>query len=264
MMSDYGTIRRSSCFDRFSASFRRAYYTFLFVALYLIPLLFICWSCFQIAKSLLLGSPLRIREGLLRRQELNRRKVAKMVLVVVAAFAISWTPYFLVSFITQHVENYFTKHDYFFTMLCINLFAFLNSSINPFIYAVMSSRFRAGFGDLARCLIHCSTSPTSSIVEQEMSIPSKPSIATKCKQNQRRMLLLECETRISTETVDSQGFHVHHRIELHNNDHTLRVGDVAGASAPSGKRMGSESHILDSCQVKSACANNRPAKRVSI
>lgn len=68
-----------------------------------------------------------------------------MVMVVAAAFAFSWTPYFLVSMVTQFGSNYLEKQNYFFTMLSINLLAFLNSCVNPFIYAAMSSRFRAGF-----------------------------------------------------------------------------------------------------------------------
>ncbi|KAK8771073.1 hypothetical protein V5799_025683 [Amblyomma americanum] len=68
-----------------------------------------------------------------------------MVMVVAAAFALSWTPYFLVSMVTQFGTNYLEKQNYFFTMLSINLFAFLNSCVNPFIYAAMSRRFRGGF-----------------------------------------------------------------------------------------------------------------------
>lgn len=85
-------------------------------------------------------------------------QVAKMVLVVVAAFTISWTPYFLVSIVTQYQQvNFMVEHNYFFTMLCINMFGFLNSSINPIIYAVMSTRFRSGFASIARTLLLCSS-----------------------------------------------------------------------------------------------------------
>lgn len=81
-----------------------------------------------------------------------------MVLVVVAAFTISWTPYFIVSIVTQYQQvNFMVKHNYFFTMLCINMFGFLNSSINPIIYAVMSTRFRSGFASIARSLLLCSS-----------------------------------------------------------------------------------------------------------
>uniref|UniRef100_T1IPV2 G-protein coupled receptors family 1 profile domain-containing protein n=1 Tax=Strigamia maritima TaxID=126957 RepID=T1IPV2_STRMM len=152
LQSDYGVIHRLTCFDEFSDDFRNGYFIFLFVFIYVLPLGFITGTCFNIAKELLKGTSLH-RQGNLRRQEINKRKIAKMVIVVVIAFTISWTPYFLVTLISQfHTSNFLEKGQFFFTMLCINLFAFLNSCINPFIYALMSKRFRNGFRNIVRSL----------------------------------------------------------------------------------------------------------------
>lgn len=77
-----------------------------------------------------------------------------MVIVVALAFAICWTPYFTISMVTQyHPVNYFEHQNYYFTMLCINLFAFTNSCVNPFIYACMSVRFRNGFKSILRPVV---------------------------------------------------------------------------------------------------------------
>ncbi|XP_023210699.1 QRFP-like peptide receptor [Centruroides sculpturatus] len=145
LSSSYGTITRLTCFITLEPKFRQGYYTFLFIFIYLLPLIFIGGTCYLIARCLLKEIAFH-RQGSLRRQEAYRRKVAKMVIIVVIAFTISWTPYFLVSIITQYQpENFFERENFFFTMLCINLFAFINSCVNPFIYAVMSTRFRSGF-----------------------------------------------------------------------------------------------------------------------
>ncbi|XP_023228103.1 QRFP-like peptide receptor [Centruroides sculpturatus] len=145
LSSSYGTITRLTCFITLEPKFRQGYYTFLFIFIYLLPLIFIGGTCYQIARCLLKEIAFH-RQGSLRRQEAYRRKVAKMVIIVVIAFAISWTPYFLVAIITQYQPvNFLERENFFFTMLCINLFAFLNSCVNPFIYAAMSSRFRSGF-----------------------------------------------------------------------------------------------------------------------
>ncbi|XP_055944439.1 QRFP-like peptide receptor [Argiope bruennichi] len=145
LQSSYGEISRLTCFTNLPDSVRKGYYTFLFVFIYILPLTFIAGTCLQVARCLLKDIPVH-RQGSIRRQEANRRKVAKMVLMVVLAFVISWTPYFLVSIITQYqAQNFMEHHNFFFTMLCINLFAFINSCVNPFIYAAMSTRFRNGF-----------------------------------------------------------------------------------------------------------------------
>ncbi|XP_054154074.1 cholecystokinin receptor type A-like, partial [Oppia nitens] len=150
--SSYGTISRLSCLANFDPQFRKIYYTFLFITFYLIPLLIIGWTCFCIARSLLRITGLN-RQGSLRRQEVNRRKIGQMILIVVLAYTISWTPYFIVSIITQYQKvNFMHKHNFYFTMLSINLFAFLNSGINPFIYAIMSTRFRNGFMKILRLI----------------------------------------------------------------------------------------------------------------
>ncbi|UYV66574.1 hypothetical protein LAZ67_4002151, partial [Cordylochernes scorpioides] len=180
--SSYGAITRHVCYVPFSPLFRRAYYTFLFVAIYALPLLVIAGTCARIAAVLLKGATFH-RQDSLRRKEAHRRKVlptlatystdrfigtnmkrnlwsqiAKMVSVVAVAFAISWTPYFLVSIVTQYQPvNYFEKHNYFFTMLCINLFAFVNSCVNPLIYVIMSSRIR----NRCRRILSCGLPSTS-------------------------------------------------------------------------------------------------------
>ncbi|KAG8185874.1 hypothetical protein JTE90_004416 [Oedothorax gibbosus] len=79
-----------------------------------------------------------------------------MVLMVVVAFAVSWTPYFVVSLVTQWAQvNFLEEGHFFFTMLNLNLLAFLNSCVNPFIYATMSTRFRNGFLRCFRCFCFC-------------------------------------------------------------------------------------------------------------
>lgn len=75
LTSPYGSMHRRTCIPNFPADFRFAYFTILFIAFYLIPLLLIAFTSFCIARSLLRTSVLR-RQGSLLRQEVNRRKVS--------------------------------------------------------------------------------------------------------------------------------------------------------------------------------------------
>ena len=74
LSSDYGTIERLTCFTNFNPSFRKYYFTFLFVFFYVLPLSFITWTCTKIMRCLL-KTTVTYREGSLRRQDANRRKV---------------------------------------------------------------------------------------------------------------------------------------------------------------------------------------------
>lgn len=65
-----------------------------------------------------------------------------MVLVIVFAYIFCWSPYFIITAITQVHYNFFDRGQFFFTMLIINLLAFTHSCVNPIVYFSMSARFR--------------------------------------------------------------------------------------------------------------------------
>ena len=86
-------------------------------------------------------------------------QVARMIIFVAVAFAMAWTPFYMVSFVSQVQKNSFLQRSNFlFTMLLTHLFGFLNSCVNPLIYTAMSDRFRRNFKQMmARfccCICH--------------------------------------------------------------------------------------------------------------
>ncbi|XP_035702810.1 QRFP-like peptide receptor [Folsomia candida] len=170
LYSKYGEFNRVTCFDRFSDNFRFWYFMSLFVLVFLIPLGFIAVTCFSITRVLLKEIPVQTRrDARAVRLEQGRRKVAKMVLIVVLSFVLSWSPYFAVTLVTQlQSDNFLHFGQYFFTMLLINLFAFGNSCINPCIYFAMSARFRKGFLGIFHCSRNCSR-PTTSCMDNTQS-----------------------------------------------------------------------------------------------
>ncbi|CAL8082622.1 unnamed protein product [Orchesella dallaii] len=156
LWSEYGEISRTTCFDQFSPDFRFGYFLFLFLFMYIIPLVFIAFTCLSITKALIQKIPVHPRrDPRAISLEHGRRKVAKMVLVVVFAFMFCWSPYFIITVITQVHYNFFAKGQFFFTMLIINLFAFTHSCINPIVYFSMSARFRKGFICILELVMLC-------------------------------------------------------------------------------------------------------------
>lgn len=75
-------------------------------------------------------------------------QVTKMLAVVVLVFALLWLPYR-----TLVVVNSFLSPPYLnlgFLLFC-RLCVYLNSAVNPVIYALMSQRFREAFHGLFQC-----------------------------------------------------------------------------------------------------------------
>ncbi|XP_041354517.1 allatostatin-A receptor-like [Gigantopelta aegis] len=177
--SDLGQISRQICNDRFdeidvaiygeeafgSGQFRRGFFIFLFLAVYVIPMTLILVTCIKIAVCLLQPisfkrSPVLGRKDASRRKhEENKRKVARMVIVIAVAFIVSWSPQYLVSIISQiqsiHGDTFLREGNFLFTMLMTHLCGFLNSCINPFVYTVMSEKFRRSFKQILGAIFCC-------------------------------------------------------------------------------------------------------------
>jgi hypothetical protein len=86
----------------------------------------------------------------------SKQKVIKMCFVVVIMFGVCWFPMqlyinILRPYLDQIFDEKYVPHFYF----AFHVMAMSNSCINPFIYAVMSSKFRAGYLHYWRHFITC-------------------------------------------------------------------------------------------------------------
>uniref|UniRef100_K1PMX5 G-protein coupled receptor 54 n=1 Tax=Magallana gigas TaxID=29159 RepID=K1PMX5_MAGGI len=91
-----------------------------------------------------------LTRSLRKRRENNKRKVAKMVIVIAVAFILTWSPHYLVSITSVlqksfHKTHIFDKENYVFTMLMTYFFGLANSCMNPLIYNAMSTAFKRRF-----------------------------------------------------------------------------------------------------------------------
>ncbi|XP_021363282.1 orexin receptor type 1-like [Mizuhopecten yessoensis] len=157
--SHYGTVSRQICADRFdeidggTGNFRRVFFLVLAAFMYFLPMIIIITTCSRIARSLL--QPIIIESSqsgarnCKRRDEVNKRKVARMVIVIAVAFILSWSPMYVVNIVSQlqgQGDSFLVHSNFLFTMLIVNLAGFINSCVNPFIYTAMSKKFRKSFG----------------------------------------------------------------------------------------------------------------------
>ena len=69
-----------------------------------------------------------------------------MVIVIAVTFLVLWSPFYLVTFITQvQPVSFIRSQNFLFTMLLIHLIGFANSAVNPFVYALLGDKFRTAF-----------------------------------------------------------------------------------------------------------------------
>jgi hypothetical protein len=86
----------------------------------------------------------------------SKQKVIKMCFIVVIMFGVCWLPLQLYTnilrpYLDEFFHQEYVPHVYF----AFHLMAISNSCVNPAIYGVMSSKFRAGYLHYWHCLITC-------------------------------------------------------------------------------------------------------------
>nr|XP_012419532.1 PREDICTED: thyrotropin-releasing hormone receptor-like [Odobenus rosmarus divergens] len=77
------------------------------------------------------------------------KQVTKMLTGVVLVFALLWLPYHPLVVVNSFLSPPYLNRGFFlFCRLCV----YLNSAVNPIIYALTSQRFREAFHGLSQCL----------------------------------------------------------------------------------------------------------------
>ena len=91
-----------------------------------------------------------------------KRRVTKMVVIIVAVFAVCWLPIQII-LLSQKLEVYPTTIPFIGIQLASNCLAYMNSCVNPFLYAFLSENFRRSFRKIL-----CCSSPVSRRAEYEL------------------------------------------------------------------------------------------------
>ncbi|KAL4240627.1 Galanin-like G-protein coupled receptor npr-9 [Mactra antiquata] len=149
---DYYGELRSTCISQYSIDndmkMQKIFYGSFFFFGYLLPLSLTCVLYGLMLKRLLYG----VAPGGSRRAESARSKkrVTKMVVIVVAIFAICWLP-IQVIFMLQHFGSYPENFTNIAFQMVSNCLAYMNSCVNPILYAFLSDNFRKSFRKVLCC-----------------------------------------------------------------------------------------------------------------
>ncbi|KAL8588372.1 hypothetical protein ACOMHN_024749 [Nucella lapillus] len=164
LLFEYGILHyefydesRSACFNLAHRSnphqgkvFASCFLTFGFV----VPLGIVCCLYGLMLKRLLYG----VVPGGNQSQESIRAKkrVTRMVIIVVIIFAVCWLPIQIILVMIYFNAYPEDKIAYIGLRVASNCLAYMNSCVNPFLYAFLSDNFRRSF----RKLLCCGTAPS--------------------------------------------------------------------------------------------------------
>ncbi|KAK3755830.1 hypothetical protein QZH41_003456 [Actinostola sp. cb2023] len=128
------------------------YYTLaLFLIMYVVPLSLITYlySC-VIRKVWMRHVPGNVTQANQRLEDVAKRRVLKMLITVVIAFALCWLPFHIYLMMVNFYYG-ITSCDISPTILFLGLLlGHSNSAINPWIYFIFNKDYRRNFKDLCR------------------------------------------------------------------------------------------------------------------
>ena len=122
----------------------------LAVLFYIVPVLIITVSYISIICTIKYRNKSSIGNCNYR---INEKKSTKTIFIVILAFVICWSPFIVTSRynVTKgYINGSWPQNEWYYTL--IKLLTYLNSTLNPFIYAVSHPQFRTAFKEMFRCL----------------------------------------------------------------------------------------------------------------
>ena len=124
--------------------FSKIYTAFTYVFLYLIPIFIMAYSYSRVSHRLWVHKPIGDEaENSRGRQRIVQRKkrIIKMLLLVVLAFTILWSPYFTFSLYREFVTSV-DSESFRMKSAILKLIGYSNCCVNPIIYTFLNRAFQ--------------------------------------------------------------------------------------------------------------------------
>ncbi|XP_065055595.1 mu-type opioid receptor-like [Rhopilema esculentum] len=122
-----------------------AYFMVIAGLFYVLPIIImiICYAC--IFKAIRTRNKSKVGE------RINEFRLARTILVIILTFGVCWTPLTIHSY--YNIFKVFMtcyRHEFSWVDVLIKAINYLNSTLNPFIYAILHPQFRVGFCELCK------------------------------------------------------------------------------------------------------------------
>lgn len=128
---------------------RQIYYSIQGVLLFLFPLMYMVYSHYRIFRVLKKHGVMRKRMSLKPGNQMNQRKITKMLAIVTCIFVACYFPFALV-----RALKYFYIFDHDMLWRLVQLMIFTQAAVNPVVYCFYSKQFRTVFKELMWCRWH--------------------------------------------------------------------------------------------------------------
>ncbi|KAM9841617.1 tachykinin receptor 1b [Aulostomus maculatus] len=146
--------------------FRKIYYVCVTLLIYVLPLCIMGYAYTAVGVTLWASEIPGDSSEHYKEQLIAKRKVVKMMMVVVATFAVCWLPYHVYFLLHQFFPELFEQRYIQQVYLAVMWLAMSSTMYNPIIYYCLNSRFRAGFQQ-----VFCCCAPSITKEELEMKSP---------------------------------------------------------------------------------------------
>ncbi|KAI1301232.1 Allatostatin-A receptor [Halotydeus destructor] len=144
---------------RFSDDYSRStYQVCFFLFAYVIPLIIVFLLYVLMLKRLWFGA---VPGGRMSSESVrSKKRVTRMVVVVVVIFAVCWCPIQIV-LVLKAFDAYHMNPAQVVTQIVAHVLAYMNSCVNPILYAFLSENFRKAFNKVIACHRGHSAVPTN-------------------------------------------------------------------------------------------------------
>ncbi|XP_062601370.1 allatostatin-A receptor-like isoform X4 [Saccostrea cucullata] len=204
---NYSGAMRSSCIN-IEEDTLPLFHACFFAFGYVLPLLIICVLYGFLLKRLLYGV---VPGGSQRAENIrSKKRVTRMIIIVVVIFALCWLPIhicFMIQYFDLNYETNIVNTSFLMTANCI---AYMNSCMNPILYAFLSENFRRSFKKLLCCkrerwnkFEYERTQARGHEKENKDTKDTLLNNATKCTEVNSKELLLNNTTKITENGKDS-------------------------------------------------------------
>lgn len=139
-----GSLLCGPKFDELGKFGLTGFYTYLFILMYLVPLIIITILYTLICCTLWRRSmPGEASSETEKRNEITKRRVVRMLVIITAVFALCWFPAHFYHMLLAYRLDVHKKLPHYIMTLCFAL-GHANSAVNPWLYMMLNEKFRIG------------------------------------------------------------------------------------------------------------------------